>query len=494
MAESSATLQRTDLTAGSIPRHLVTFSLPLLIGNVLQALYNTVDAIWVGRFVGPEALGAVSASFPIIMFLVSLLMGVSMATTVLVSQYAGARQYDMVRKTIANSLTLGGLASLVITVIGIAVSGRILTILNVPEEILEMSSAYLKIHFTGTIFMVGYNFVAAALQGLGDSKTPVYFLALAVFLNLVIDPVFIVGLGPIPAMGVPGAAIATVGSHAVAFSVAIWYLGRRGRLFDMRSFPMRLDRELTRKTLLVGLPSGIQQTIVSLGIMAMSSIVNSFGTAVVAAFGAASRLDQFAMMPAMSFGLATSALAGQNIGAGKYHRVRQVLFWSCAIVVGISVCVALVAQMAPKVLMRLFTSDEQVLTLGAEYLRVVSIGYVAFALMFVFNSLVRGAGDTIPGMFFAAFNLWGVRVPLARWLSSMPSLGSRGIWIAMTISSYVGAAVSVVYYLTGRWKRIRLVSANQASVNQVDVDPVNVNRMSVGQTNVDQMESESGEG
>jgi putative MATE family efflux protein len=462
MADSSAALRRTDLTSGSIPRHLIAFSLPLLVGNALQALYNTADAMWVGQFVGPEALGAVSAAFPIIMFLVSLLMGVTMATTVLVSQYAGARQYDMVRKTIANSLSLGGMAALVITVVGIVISDWMLVLLNIPDDILDMASAYLKIHFTGTVFMVGYNFVAAALQGLGDSKTPVYFLALAVFLNLVIDPILIVGLGPVPAMGIAGAAIATVASQAVAFSIAIWYLGRRGGLFDMRALTVRLDRALTRKTLIVGLPSGVQQTIVSLGIMAMSSIVNSFGTAVVAAFGAASRLDQFAMMPAMSLGLATSALAGQNIGAGKYHRVRQVLVWSCAIVAGISLCVTAVAQVAPKVLMLLFTSDDQVLTLGAEYLRVVSIGYIAFSLMFVFNSLVRGAGDTIPGMLFAAFNLWGVRVPLARWLSSMPSLGSRGIWIATTISSYVGAAISVVYYLTGRWKRIRLVNVDKS--------------------------------
>lgn len=458
MTDSTASLHRRDLTIGSIPGHLVAFSLPLLLGNVLQALYNTVDSIWVGQFVGAAALGAVSASFPIIMFLVALLMGVSMASTVLVSQFAGARQYNMVRKTIANSLTLAALGSAVVTVVGFALSERMLALLNVPLEIRPMALSYLKVHFLGTLFMTGYIFVSAILQGLGDSKTPVKFLALAVVLNLVLDPFFIVGIGPLPPLGVAGAAIATVISHAVSFILAIWYLGRDGKLLDLRGFRLRLDKELTRKTLVVGLPSGVQQTIVSLGIMAMSSIVNSFGTAVVAAFGAASRLDQFAMMPAQSLALATSTVAGQNIGARKYGRVKQVLIWACLIAASIALAVTGIAQFTPRILMRLFTSDEEVLRLGAEYLRIVSIGYVAFSLMFIFNSLVRGAGDTVPGMFFSALNLWVVRVPLARWLSSMPQLGSRGIWIATAVSSYVGATISVIYYATGRWKRIRLVN------------------------------------
>lgn len=467
MTDSTASSHRRDLTVGSIPGHLVTFSLPLLLGNLLQALYNTVDSIWVGQFVGAEALGAVSASFPIIMFLVSLLIGVSMASTVLVSQFAGARQYDMVRKTITNSLTLAALGSVTVTVIGLILSDWMLAFLNVPEEIHPMASSYLKVHFLGTMFMTGYVFISAILRGLGDSKTPVIFLALAVILNLILDPFFIVGIGPIPALGVSGAAIATVISHAVSFFIAMWYLGRSGKLFDLRATSLKLDKELTRKTLIVGLPSGVQQTIVSMGIMAMSSIVNSFGTGVVAAFGAASRLDQFAMMPAQSLGLATSTLAGQNIGAGKYSRVKEILIWSCAIAAGIALIVTGIAQIAPRILMRLFTSDEQVLRLGGEYLHIVSIGYAAFSLMFVFNSLVRGAGDTVPGMFFSAFSLWGVRVPLARWLSSMPQLGNRGIWIATAISSFVGAIISIGYYATGRWKRIRLVNV----VDEVEGEP-----------------------
>lgn len=461
MADSSSSIQRRDLTVGSIPRHLVAFSLPLLLGNALQALYNTVDAIWVGRFVGKEALGAVSASFPIIMFLVSLLLGIGMATTILVSQFAGARQFDMVRKVIANSLVLGVLSSVVLTAAGIAASDWLLSLINVPQEILEMASLYLKIHFAGTIFMIGYNFLSAILRGLGDSRTPVIFLAIAVVLNLLIDPVFIVGLGPIPRMGVPGAAIATILSHAVSFVAAAVYLGRSGGLLGPRLLSLRLDKELTKTTLVVGLPSGVQQTIVSMAIMVMSSIVNSFGTVVVAGFGAASRLDQFAMMPAMSLGLATSTLAGQNIGAGKNDRVKQILIWSGVIASGISLVVMCIAQLAPKLLISLFTSDEEVLSIGAEYLRVVSLGYIPISLMFVLNSLVRGAGDTLPGMLFSALNLWGVRVPLARMLSSMPHLGSKGMWIGIAASNYVGMLISWLYYVSGRWKRIRLVKTEE---------------------------------
>ena len=258
----------------------------------------------------------------------------------------------MVRKTIANSLTLAALGSAVVTVVGFALSERMLALLNVPLEIRPMALSYLKVHFLGTLFMTGYIFVSAILQGLGDSKTPVKFLALAVVLNLVLDPFFIVGIGPLPPLGVAGAAIATVISHAVSFILAIWYLGRDGKLLDLW-FQAKADKELTRKTLVVGLPSGVQQTIVSLGIMAMSSIVNSFGTAVVAAFGAASRLDQFAMMPAQSLALATSTVAGQNIGARKYGRVKQVLIWACLIAASIALAVTGIAQFTPRILMRL---------------------------------------------------------------------------------------------------------------------------------------------
>ena len=454
---AAGTMRREDLTQGSIPGHMVKFAIPLLIGNVFQALYNTVDSIWVGRFVGKEALGAISAAFPVMFFLVAMFIGVGMASTVLVSQFSGARQEQMVKKSIVNSLVFAAFATVLMMVLGTLLSRPLLNLLRVPDEILPMSADYLRIFFLGIVFMAGYNTIAAILRGLGDSRTPVLFLIVAVTINIILDPIFIIGLGPVPAMGVKGAALATVLSQGVAFFLSIRYLARKGDFLRMSLKDLIPDGYLMRKLLVIGVPAGLQQTVVSMAIMVLSSIVNSFGTTVVAAFGAASRLDQFALMPTMSVGLSTAAIAGQNIGAGRQDRVRSLIRWSCLIAASIASVITLVALFLPRVLISLFTADEGVLAVGEQYLRIVGLGYIPFSMMFIFNSLFKGAGDTIAGMVISGLNLWVIRVPLAGWLSGMESLQSRGIWIAISASNFTGLTVSWLYYASGLWKRKRVV-------------------------------------
>ena len=206
--------QITDFTEGSIPKHLVMFSIPMLLGNLLQALYNTVDSIWVGRFLGPHALAAVSVGFPVIFALIALVNGVTMATTILVSQYFGARQQERLVKTVTNSLILLVALGLIISVIGVVFRRPLLELINTPPEIIDMASEYLAIYMAGLVGMFLYNVASAILRGLGDSRTPLRFLAYATFLNIVLDPLLIFGLGPIPPMGVAGVALATVIAQA----------------------------------------------------------------------------------------------------------------------------------------------------------------------------------------------------------------------------------------------------------------------------------------
>lgn len=449
-----------DLTRGSIPRHLLAFAVPMLLGNLLQALYNTVDAIWVGRFLGPAALGAVSVSFPVIFIMVVVIMGITMATTVMVAQYAGANRPDMVKRVINNSLTLLLVGGSTVSVLGVALHRPILRLIRTPPEIMADASAYLTIFMSGLMFLLGYNVLGAILRGLGDARTPLMFLVYATVTNIVLDPILIFGLGPIPRLGVRGAALATIIAQALTTVLAIRHLNRKAHLVTFNPREFRYDHELTRAVVRIGLPAGGQQAVVSIGSMVVVSIVNRFGHILTAAYGAGLRLDNFGILPAMSLGLAISALVGQNLGAGHDHRVRLAVRYGVLFSGSIACTIAVLVYALAPVLMAAFTRDPAVHAEGVGFLRVLAFGYVPTALVFALNGVMRGAGDTLPPMLISATTLWLVRVPLASYLSST-GLGPRGIWLAMVISGAVGATLSAGYYATGRWRRAVLVTAHE---------------------------------
>jgi putative MATE family efflux protein len=455
--------QITDFTEGSILRHLIVFSVPMLLGNLLQALYNTVDSIWVGRYIGPNALAAVSVGFPIIFALIAMVNGITMATTILVSQYFGAQQHERLVRTVTNSLILLTVLGLVISVIGVTFRRPLLQLINTPAEIIDMASEYLAIFMAGLIGMFLYNVASAVLRGLGDSRTPLRFLAYATVLNIILDPLFIFGFGPIPKMGVAGVALATIIAQGISAVVSLRYLYVKSGLLNYEPGMFRLDWELTALTFRIGLPAGVQQVLVSMSAVVVNSIVNSFGATVIAGFGAASRLDQFAFMPSMSMGLAVSALVGQNLGAGKPERVAETVKWSAILASSITAIVSVIAILRPDILMVLFTKDEAVLREGSRYLRYVSLSYIPMALMFTIGGVIRGAGDTIATMFLTLGSLWIVRVPLARYLSSIPELGVGGVWLAIALGSVMGFIFHFIYYKTGRWKERVLVQRTAES-------------------------------
>jgi putative MATE family efflux protein len=440
---------RQDFTEGSIPRHLIAFSIPMFLGNVLQALYNTVDSIWVGRYLGKVGLASVSVSFPIIFAVVAFAMGIGMATTTLVAQYSGANDTPMVRKSIANSLLLTFVVGGVSSVLGVIFRRQLLALINTPAEIMDWASDYLGIVFAGVFATFVYNLISAVLRGLGDSRTPLKFLAYATVLNIILDPILIFGIGPFPYMGVSGAALATIIAQAFSGVLGIRHMVKLGYL-TRDPGDWRVDFRLVRLTFGIGLPAGVQQIVVSLGMLTMTSLVNTFGSTVTAVFGVGGRLDQFAFMPAMTMGLAVSALVGQNLGAGKFERVKEVVRWSILMTVGITGVVSLVALLFPRPLLSTFTSDPEVLKEGIGYLRVLAFAYIPYALMFMLSGILRGAGDTFPSMFISIATLWCVRIPLA--VSFAKTMGSRGIWLGIAISPAIGAALNYLYFLSGRWR------------------------------------------
>jgi putative MATE family efflux protein len=464
------TAKMLDFTSGSIPRHLINFSYPLFLGNLLQSLYNAVDTIWVGKFLGQNALAAVSVSFPIIFVLVSLVMGLSMATTVLVGQYKGANNEIMVKKTINNSMLLLSIAAVAMSVVGIVFHKPILNLMNTPEAILESASGYLNIIFAGLIFTFGYNTISGVLRGLGDSKTPLLFLLYATVINIVLDPIFIFGLGPIPKMGVNGAALATILAQAISLYLAARYLNRSEHLLAIKIKNMKYDKELTRKIFKIGLPAGLQHTVVALGATVVMSIANTFGETTVAAFGAASKIDSFSFMPFMSIGLAASSLTAQNIGAGKFKRVNETMKWSSLIALILATATTLLIWFFPHQILRMFTDERILLQEGTAILKILSISYIPFSMMWVSNGIIRGAGDTVVIMIISIFTLWGIRIPLAYYLSGNTPLASNGIWTAMAISSTLSSILSLLYYFSGRWKKTDIIRKGYREQQQIQED------------------------
>jgi len=440
-----------DLTNGKEGKLILQFAAPMLLGNIFQQLFSVVDSIIVGNYVGKVALAAVGASFPVIFVMISLIIGIVMGTTIVISQYFGAGDYVRVRRAIDTMYIYSFVAGGIVSIAGLIFAEPILRLLVLPEEIMPQATQYLRIFFSGTIIFFGYNGTSAVLRGLGDSKTPLYFLIIATVANIILDLLFVAGFN----WGVAGAAYATLLSNAIAFALAIIWLNKTHKLIRIAIKGLHFDREVFRQSLRIGLPTGIQQTLVALGALVLMGIVNTFGTNVIAGYSVASRLDFLAMVPAMSFSQALSTFVGQNIGANKPGRIRTGLIATVKMSGIVTIATTIIIIFSGHILMDMFTNDQEVIRIGDQYLTIVSSFYLMFTLMFIYNGVMRGAGDTLLPMFFTLFSLWIIRVPLAYFLSAR--LGAQGIWWSIPSSWLIGLALSYVYYKTGRWKKKAVV-------------------------------------
>ena len=455
-----------NLTEGNSGKLIFRFAIPMLIGNVFQQVYNIVDSIVVGRYVGKEALAAVGASFPLIFMLISFVVGVAMGTTIIISQYFGARDIKMVKRSIDTMYIFLFVASLVVTFFGISLSGPIFRLIKLPEDVMPQAIVYFNIYLSGFIFFFGFNGISSVLRGLGDSKTPLYFLIISTVMNVVLDLLFVA----LFKWGVGGAAWATVISQAGAFTTGVIYLNRTHEVVKLNSIKLVFDRAIFRKSLMIGLPTGLQQTFVSLGMRAVVRIVNDFGTDVIAAYSAAGRLDSLAGMPAMNFGAALSTFVGQNLGANKPERVKQGLHATFMMSGALALLTSLGVIIFRHPLMGLFTSDPAVIDIGANYLVIVSSFYLFFSTMFVIGGVMRGAGDTLIPMFITLFSLWIIRIPAA-WILSR-YFGVSGIWWSIPVAWFIGMVLSYMYYLKGNWKKKVVVRHKVTEQEEILLDEI----------------------
>ncbi len=444
-----------DLSVGKESRLILQFATPMLLGNVFQQLYNIVDTIIIGRFIGKEALAAVGASFPILFAVISLVIGFATGATIIVAQYFGAKQMEKVKRTIDTFYIVMFFASIVFSALGIYFSDDIFRLIQLPEDVLPYASLYLKIYLSGLVFFFGFNGTSAILRGLGDSKTPLYFLIISTFANIFFDILFVV----VFKWGIAGVAIGTIMAQGGAFITAIIYLNKYHKVVKFSLKNMVFDRDIFKKSVRIGLPSGLQQSFVALGLMALIWIVNLFGTDTIAAYSVAMRIDSIAMMAAMNFASALATFVGQNLGANKPERVRSGLIATLKMTTIISITISIIAILFSKQLMGIFTTDENVIAIGARYLIIVSSFYVIFSTLFVISSVMRGAGDTLVPMFITLLALWVVRIPAAYFLSR--HFGVDGIWWSTPMGWFVGMTFSFIYYKTGRWKRKAVVKYDE---------------------------------
>ena len=440
-----------DLTTGKEGKLIFQFAAPMLLGNVFQQLFSVVDSIVVGNFVGKEALAAVGASFPIIFVMVSMIIGIVMGTTIVISQFFGARDFAKVKRAIDTMYVYSFIAGTISTIAGLIFAEPLLRLLGLPEEIMPQATQYLRIYFSGIIIFFGYNGTSAVLRGLGDSKTPLYFLVIATVANIFLDLLFVA----VFKWGVAGAAFATLLANGVAFTLAIYWLNKTHKLIRFAIKGLHFDKEIFRQSIRIGLPTGIQQTLVALSGLALMGIVNTFGTNVIAGFSVASRLDALATVPAMSFSQALSTFVGQNIGANKTERIKTGLISTVKMSGLVTIVTTAFIVLFGHLMMSLFTKDPDVIRLGSQYLTIVSIFYILFTMMFIYNGVMRGAGDTLIPMFFSLLSLWIIRIPMAYFLSG--KIGATGIWWAIPTGWMVGLILSFLYYKSGRWKNKTVV-------------------------------------
>ena len=445
-----------DLTRGKEGKLILRFALPMLLGNVFHQLYNVVDSVIVGNFIGKEALAAVGASFPVIFVFFALVLGITSGSTVVIAQHFGAGDTRRVKRTIDTLFIFLFFASIVVSILGIVFSRQIFLLLRLPEEVIPLAEEYLKIFFGGVIAFFGFMGTSAALRGLGDSRTPLYFLIISTLFNIGFDLLFVV----VFEWGIKGVAIASVLAQGGAFVTAILYLNRTHQVIRFSLTRLSFDRELFGKSMRIGVPTGIQQTAVAMGMMALVWIVNDFGTNVIAAYSVAARVNSLATLPAMNFGSALATFVGQNLGARKELRVKTGFRATLVMSSMVSLSVTLLVTFFGAFIMNLFTDDQAVIHIGQQYLVIVGSFYIVFSALFSTSGVLRGAGATIVPMITTILSLWVIRIPSAYLLSQ--NFGPVGIWWAIPLGWVMGLVMAYGYYITGRWKR-KVVVANSPS-------------------------------
>lgn len=439
-----------NMISGKPSSLILGFAVPLLIGGIFQQIYNLVDIVIVGRFLGEEALAGVGSTSNLTFFLLSLIMGLCNGAGIIVAQCFGASDYKEMRKAVTAIIWVTGILTVVVATFGVYTSPFFLRILSVPEEIREYSLVYLNIMYIFVAGSIVFNGCSVILRSFGDSMTPLYALMIASVLNIVLDLLFVV----VFKLGVMGVAVATVISQHVSGAFCLIYLVKKRTYFHLEGLSLLPEKQMVLQIFRLGIPTAFQSCLISIGGMSVQRLINSFGTTVMAAYAAAVKIDSIAIQVIVSLGTALSVFAGQNIGQQRFDRIKEGLRSTLAMTGIASVAIACIAFVFGANMLTLFLAEggsSEAVAIGARYLSIMGVAYIICGIMQSYQNVIRGAGDVNICMMAGMTELAG-RVIFAYILASIPALGVTGIWIATPLSWGCGCVVPVVRYYTGKWK------------------------------------------
>ena len=434
------------MTEGSCWKNILLFALPMLAGNLLQQAYNLVDSWVVGNYVGDSALAAVGVGWPVVFMFSSLFNGLANGGTVVIAQFYGAERYDRVRDAVDTIYTAFVFSAIPITLIAVGLVKPLLLILRVDAAAYDETFLYLSVVCAGIIGTIGYNLNSGILGGLGNSRTTLLFLAISTVLNIVLDLAFVLLFH----WDVFGVALATIIAQICSWLFGLVYINRRYPDIAIRPFCRRFDGKLFRQILSIGLPAGLQNSLVAIGSMAVLSKINSFGEVYTAAYNVGSKIDSLAFLPIQSLSIAVTAFVGQNIGAKRLDRARQGIRITVVSAMAWSLLCLLIIPLGPR-LIAIFSDTRAVMTVGGQYLLCVMPFYIPFSVMFSLNNAMRGAGDSMFALIDVILSMILVRVPVVYLLANR--FGPDYMFFGIGVGWCVGCLLSVLYYFSGRWKR-----------------------------------------
>lgn len=454
MQKIKALFSPRDMTHGAPWKSIVLFALPMLVGNFVQQLYNTVDTVVVGRYVGDNAVGAISETFPIINLLIALFVGVATGAGIRVAQYFGAKNKKQLSMVIGNTITLTAITSIIIMAVALPLVDPLLRALNTPEDIFEWTADYLRIILWGVAGAVYYNILGGILRGLGDSLSSLLFLVICAALNIVLDLWFVISFR----MGVRGVALATVLAQALSALMCYIRLKRLSHLFDITPETLKLHRETALDIIRLGLPSGVTQAAFSMAMIMVLRLENSFGPMYITCTGIVRRVDGFAMLPNFSFGQAMTTFVGQNVGAKRYDRVKEGTHQGTLMAVGVSAVLTCAILFFGRGIMHFFTETQSIIDLGMTLMKVLALGYIAMSVTQCMSGVMRGAGDTVTPMGISIFTSVFLRILLAYALVALsrtpenPLGNPVMLYVSLLATWTFGALINFYFYRRGNWR------------------------------------------
>ncbi|MBE7050642.1 MAG: MATE family efflux transporter [Ruminococcaceae bacterium] len=444
----------TDMTIWKPWKSILTFSIPMIIGNIAQQLYSTVDSIVVGHYEGDTALAAVGSALPLFNLLLVLFVGISAGVGIMVAQYFGAKAREELSSTIGTCITITAIASLFLMVAAPPIIKPVLSLFNTPKEILNDCTNYLVIMMYGAAGMAYYNILGGILRGLGDSFSSLLYLLVATVINIILDIYFVANLD----MGVAGVAWATVIAQFISSALCLLKLVKLKEHFTLGLKELKISGRHCSQLIRLGIPTGLTQAIFSSAMLVVQSLTNCFGVAFIAANNIVMRVDGFAMMPNFSFGTAMTTYAGQNVGARRLDRVSQGAKEGTFMAVACSAFITFVILLFGKHLMAIFTKNPETVELSYYIMKILAVGYIAMAVTQSLSGVMRGAGDTMTPMWISLITTIIIRVPVAYIISwatttdALPNGRFECIPVSLLCSWVIGAALTALFYRIGKWK------------------------------------------